>query len=877
MCSPTSIQTLLAVAAALTLFSVRAERTSNSFFTIEGEGVRIASDGGVCVDAGASGPVTLTARSGWLVNGRESIVYLSPKGLSSGLILTSKLGEDHSCSPPPPTKEDKHDTTFVLEAAANPANLIKMYALPNTSVVVTASAESSLVEKGKHKVTTTWQEWTCPVCGAHQEGRTEVRYYDVEPDTYEWTAEAVGVTQASSTWTGTMSKGLDQQIEFTVTGKRNSCQECEATATATATADVHELSVERPDYLGLDRTDAGLSNWAVTNATARIDPEPTSATYNWTSCGKCQFVGATNEQKVTYGITNSAAASTKFRAEDLKVRATASNADGLSASATCTTNFTVVAVDVEIGGVGEDKEESEGAFVQYVADTNGLMTAEGTNKMVAVSFSCEPELHTNETVSITAPEGALYARLNGKYYAMPGEFDFPAQLLRDVEFFLHGHDESSTMTDKVVAVTHRPSGAKDVAKYTSVKLRVTNIKFNHDTSSSSKDAINIRRSCAKGIDISNGEWIDSGDIVTNEPFCYTTNRAVTVKARFEASGFITSAVIRATCAGAGGSLSSLLPTNVVFAGGVSSPEYVEFSMTNRTLSCIDRSGGGVLDWSADSINEQSGCDMNNSGPHLVYTILGEPKPPWDNKYGEHENAWTNALEFAIVKAGAQGKSTDKDALAAITKYLHSGHGLVYDTVSGSSRYWITNSFSATAYINVTNSASATNFVNCYDQAYGVATIGNLLGPTTAVVPWHTEPFGYINTTNLVGVGTCNNPFYNMTIQNIYVKDVSAAGSVFFGNCMPPTDLVCSVNDKTRTWFLRHKYVVLDVGGVDYVFDACAGPFCGESTRIDYLNRAIDRSTQEEELLSFYTSLRMPNFLFKNGKRDYSEKASFPIH
>ena len=877
MCSPTSIQTLLAVAAALTLFSVRAERTSNSFFTIEGEGVRIASDGGVCVDAGASGPVTLTARSGWLVNGRESVTYPSPTGLSSGLILTSKLGEDHFCSPPPPTKEDKHDTTFVLEAAANPANLIKMYALPNTSVVVTASAESSLVEKGKHKVTTTWQEWTCPVCGAHQEGRTEVRYYDVEPDTYEWTAEAVGVTQASSTWTGTMSKGLDQQIEFTVTGKRNSSQECEATATATATADVHELSVERPDYLGLDRTDAGLSNWAVTNATARIDPEPTSATYNWTSCGKCQFVGATNEQKVTYGITNSAAASTKFRAEDLKVRATASNADGLSASATCTTNFTVVAVDVEIGGVGEDKEESEGAFVQYVADTNGLMTAEGTNKMVAVSFSCEPELHTNETVSITAPEGALYARLNGKYYAMPGEFDFPAQLLRDVEFFLHGHDESSTMTDKVVAVTHRPSGAKDVAKYTSVKLRVTNIKFNHDTSSSSKDAINIRRSCAKGIDVSNGEWIDSGDIVTNEPFCYTTNRAVTVKARFEASGFITSAVIRATCAGAAGSLSSLMPTNVVFSNGVSSPEYFEFAMKKRTLNCIDRSLGGMLSWTADSVNGQSGCDMNNSGPHLVYTILGEPKPPWDNKYGEKENAWTNALEFAIVKAGAQGKSTDKDALAAITKYLHSGHGLVYDTVSGSSRYWITNSFSATAYINVTNSASATNFVNCYDQAYGVATIGNLLGPTTAVVPWHTEPFGYINTTNLVGVGTCNNPFYNMTIQNIYVKDVSAAGSVFFGNCMPPTDLVCSVNDKTRTWFLRHKYVVLDVGGVDYVFDACAGPFCGESTRIDYLNRAIDRSTQEEELLSFYTSLRMPNFLFKNGKRDYSEKASFPIH
>jgi hypothetical protein len=300
-------------------------------------------------------------------------------------------------------------------------------------------------------------------------------------------------------------------------------------------------------------------------------------------------------------------------------------------------------------------------------------------------------------------------------------------------------------------------------------------------------------------------------------------------------------------------------------------------MKKKTLNRIDRSLGGVLSWTADSVNGQSGCKMNDSGPHLVYTILGEPRPPWKNKYDEKENAWTNALEFAIVKAGAQGKSTDKDALAAITKYLHSGHGLVYDTVLGSSRYWINNSFSATAYISVTKSASFTNFVNCYDQAYGVATIGNLLGPTTAVVLWHTEPFGYINTTNLVGVGTCNNPFYNMKTQNIYVKDVSSAGSVSFEYCMPPADHVCSVNDKTRTWFLRHKYVVLDVGGVDYVFDACAGPFCGESTRIDYLNRAIDRSTQEEELLSFYTSLRMPNFLFENGKRDYSEKASFPIH
>ena len=519
--------------AALTLLSGAAERTSNSFFTIEGEGVRIASDGGISVDADATGPVTLTARSGWLVNGRESVTYRSARGLSSGLILTSKLGEDHFCSPPPPTKEDKHDTTFVLEADATPSNLIAMYALPSTSIVVTASAESSLVKKGKHKVTTTWQEWTCPVCGAHQEGRTEVSYYDVEPDTYEWTAEAAGVTQASSTWTGPMSKGTGQEIEFTVTGRRDSCQECVATATDTATADVHELSVERPDYLGLDRTDAGLSNWAVTNATARIDPEPTSATYNWTSCGKCQFVGATNEQTVTYGITNSAIASTKFLAEDLKVTATASNADGLSASATCTTNFTIVAVDVTIGSVGEDKEEKEGAFISYVADTNGVISVEGMNKMVEVKFTCKPSLPDNEmvTISHTGP-GELYEVLASGECSLVTSGEYRACDVSNRTFKLHGHAASTSLTNGAITIEHANSGAKDLAKYTDLKVDLKEVSF-------SGTKYHLVKKDDGSMDYAAPHWQDNSSPLDGDasdandrayPICFTRNSKMKVSA-----------------------------------------------------------------------------------------------------------------------------------------------------------------------------------------------------------------------------------------------------------------------------------------------------------------------------------------------------------
>ena len=852
---------------------VGADRAVNAFLAVDGDGVSIDDDGSIVCDRSAAGSVTVSARPGWLVNGRESVSVDPKRG--SGLKVTSKLGEDDGhVHVFPQTVEDDHLEDIVLVAEATPASQIAMYALPDTSTVVSASATHKVDKRGKHRVTTTY--YPC-VCGEVHDPQEVVRTYEVEPDHYEWTASGAGQTVESSTWTGQMSKGLRQRISFQVTGKRDECAACTCTATTNVVVDVHELSVTNDLYLGLDRTDFGRTNPVVKVAGALIDPEPTgSSAYSWIECGICSFTGRTDQAEVRYFAPDPDRGSASYLAEPLTVRGTATNAEGLSASANCTTNFTVVKVDVTIGGVGEGKEETEGAFVQYILDAaNGQWTEEGTNALVAVSITCEPEnLPTNEVVTISAPAKSLYIRRRGKYYAISEETEFPAYLLSGVEFVLHGHEESGGLRDREIKVEHRKSGAVDLAKFTNVKLRVTNIKFNHDVSSSDHDAINIRRCYADTtgeINVANGEWIESGGVVTNEPFCYTTNRAVTLKARFEASGFITSAVIRATCAGAAGSLSSLLPTNVAFLGGVSSPQYIEFAMTSRTLGCIDRSEGGVLDWSADSVNCQPGCDMNDSGPHLVYTILGEPKPPWDNAYPNQKNAWTNALEFTIVKAGAQGKNTDKDALAAITTYLHSGHGLRYDTESGSPRYWDFSRFSATAYINVTNSASVTNFVNCYDQAYGVVTFGNLLGPAVSAVPRFTQPFGYINTTKLVGVGDCNNPFYDSTNEWEYVN-ITGTGSVSFGKGIPPKVPVCNVDDNTRTWFGNHMYATYHAGGYDYVFDACAGPFIGGISKTNYLNNAIDHSTIDERELSFYggTIINLP-------KKDEDKPIDFPIN
>ena len=467
MRSPTSIQTLLAVAAALTLFSVRAERTSNSFFTIEGEGVRISSDGSISVDADASGPVTITARSGWLVNGRESVTYPSPRGLSSGLILTSKLGEDHSCFPPPPTEKGEHITNFVFEVESNPTNLIAMYALPATSVAMTVTAHDVLLEAGRHKVTKIWEAWECSVCGAKQEARTNVSERATAPDTWTWSATAAGRTFPTNTWSGPMSKGLGQKIEFTATGRWSQCSQCKYTTNAVVRADIHELSVERPDYLGLDRTDAGLSGRAVTNATAHIDPAPASATYNWTKCGKCQFVGATDWRKATYGITNSATASTKFHAEDLKVTATAKNADGLSASATCTTNFTVVAVDVTLKDWGEQMDEKNDTIIGSYVKRNGSglfgeypeLAADAMTRCpvrIKVSPGNLPDV---ESTSLVFPNGNLIVNDDPEV----AESSYGVDEINSQLFYLF--DESGSLGKKTVEARHDASSAKDIIGY----------------------------------------------------------------------------------------------------------------------------------------------------------------------------------------------------------------------------------------------------------------------------------------------------------------------------------------------------------------------------------------------------------------------------
>ncbi|MCG2678347.1 MAG: hypothetical protein L6455_00020, partial [Kiritimatiellae bacterium] len=282
---------------------------------------------------------------------------------------------------------------------------------------------------------------------------------------------------------------------------------------------------------------------------------------------------------------------------------------------------------------------------------------------------------------------------------------------------------------KVRATSKDNTNFYDEVNLTVLKVELTNLKFNHDTGSSASDAFNIRQDYSNAYDISNGEWVKGG---TNIPACYTTNKAVTIQARFTVQpASITSADIWAVSTDSGGSLGDVIKTNVTFSGGVSSPEYVTFQISGNTPTSIRKTTTDVWQWKMENVNGtgSAACDLNTSGVHTVYTILNEPATPWVNTAGNQRNAWKSALDFAVVTCNADGKATEDDAMDAVTTHLYT---IPY---TGASQYLtFGGNFSYTGYMTMTSA-------NCLDSAVGLDTTGSLLG-MDIVARRRTEFFNY---------------------------------------------------------------------------------------------------------------------------------------
>ena len=263
----------------------------------------------------------------------------------------------------------------------------------------------------------------------------------------------------------------------------------------------------------------------------------------------------------------------------------------------------------------------------------------------------------------------------------------------------------------------------------SCALKLEAISFNHDTSSLSADAMNLRKNFTQTVTVP--EWTVGETSAADSPAAYaikeTQGNKIFIKAKFTVgSNSVTKAEVRAK---GGGVLGSLDPQIVNFAGGVSVPAFVSFELKHHSIGA-----GGIkredITWNWEfRCCGGSAWEPLHTTKHRIYIVLEEPKLPWKQQpVPDTQHPWAEALDH--VCAWAAGKQNRDDAAAAITQAINGNVGLVYDNAIGASHYTSGGGalFELTQFLTYLNIGTGLgNIVNCTDCATFTTTFSNLVG------------------------------------------------------------------------------------------------------------------------------------------------------
>jgi hypothetical protein len=193
------------------------------------------------------------------------------------------------------------------------------------------------------------------------------------------------------------------------------------------------------------------------------------------------------------------------------------------------------------------------------------------------------------------------------------------------------------------------------------------------------------------------------------------------------------------------------------------------------------------------------------------------------------------LRMLCGQSGVLGLSATRTIASTLSEFCHGPMQSMYDTVGGASHFNAmglgASGFRLAAYISPPP-AGRERVVNCYDQAAGLTALAGAVG---VYLTWKfMEPFGYLATSDLVGVGICNNPFFTTN----------------------GTAPVVDVNAPNRTSFGRHAFtnfpslINSDAGLPQSIGDACAGParFTGDLRA--YVDSAVDQTRTRADWMAF---------------------------
>ncbi len=448
---------------------------TNGFVIVDAPGVRVTGTGdagfhvsrvGVAKDA----QVRVTARPGWrFASGKREIVFPLATLTTSGPApsrhkVRSDLGEDE-------TEITWEDCTFA--AAVRDVHVLKpdfkvhasddvlrLYMAPDKDVFVSASASVDILSPGLHRRTTTYSP--CPVCKTvPKPNKTEEQYEKTLR--WEWHATGPGKPTVSERfWSGRVAAANElQKVLFRAKASCDSCEQCTNEKMGETQLLVRRLGFSLYHRLfGLDRTDDGRCGEPSSNEYQAFlaGTAPVEYEYEWTECGICMFAGSRAAPYVTVQAQDLDRASARLDAERLSVSATIRRGDR-SVSATCTTNFTVVKLDVQLPNVSEGEEETVGLEIPYFPDGGGgSLSAEARAALVPLTITCEPDDVTGR-IEIEAPEKLVYEKRGSSYIAASRSYRVCD--LKDKSFFVHGHAISTARGDQSITVRHPPSGAVD--------------------------------------------------------------------------------------------------------------------------------------------------------------------------------------------------------------------------------------------------------------------------------------------------------------------------------------------------------------------------------------------------------------------------------
>ena len=269
-------------------------------------------------------------------------------------------------------------------------------------------------------------------------------------------------------------------------------------------------------------------------------------------------------------------------------------------------------------------------------------------------------------------------------------------------------------------------------------LRLEEIKFNHDSSSASVDAFNIRKNETEFIEPP--EWrrgvsVNPEDSPAAYALCETRGNNLTIQARFSCEeGRIDDVEIRAIDGRLNPQDPSSLRTSVgnvlgeVEAKNINpcDEEFHTFTLNNVRIWDV---GVGVQDivWRWQFKQGTSEWTDFTTTTHRIYSVLAVPKRPWLQDPPDASNTqlpWVEVLNHACDWA-ANSQNPD-EAAERITLRVHNLGTLRYSS-DGSAHYTDCATFDCSGFLEDLSDELGNCEVNCDDCATIVSTFANAIG------------------------------------------------------------------------------------------------------------------------------------------------------